>query len=151
MEQREAFTKDFFDALGAKKVSELTGSGIGEIETILTAITTQSEGKTKIVFGKFLASAFHAFLRIDYKQLLKTGTAIQGIVCLLIGLFFMMAPVFATRSIGLGLGLAALFWLGSVCFLTRFPKMPIQAGKSTSCFFIWLLCVWSPSSSPNPA
>lgn len=147
MEQRKAFTNDFFDALGAggaKRVSELTGSGIGEIETILTALTTQSERKTKIVFGKFLASAFHAFRNIDYKQLLRSGSAIRGTIFLLIGLFFMIAPEFATKSIGVGLGLAALFWLGKRLLSNAFSEeADIRRKKYKLIFYMGAMCLVS--------
>ena len=59
-----------------------------------------------------VASVLFSFRNIDLKRLLKTKSVIQGKIYLLIGLLFMMAPHFATKSIGMGLGLAALFWLG---------------------------------------
>lgn len=114
MEQREAFTNDFFDSLragGCKNISELSQGGIDEIETILTALTTQSGRKTKIVIGKFVASLFRSCKNIDFKTLLKSKTLIQGAVCVLVGLFFIIAPDIATRSISMGAGLAAIFLL----------------------------------------
>ncbi|MGN0313774.1 MAG: Mbeg1-like protein [Fusicatenibacter sp.] len=147
LEQRAAFTKDFFDALessGAKCISDLSNSGIGEIETILLSITTQSEGKTKIVIGKLAASALHTFGHVDYKELLKTGSTIQGAICLLIGLFFMMAPSFATRSIGIGLGLAALFWLGRRLLSNAFSEEPeLQRKKYKILLYMVAMCLVS--------
>ena len=64
MQQREAFTNDFFDALqagGCKRISELSKGGIDEVETILTALTMQSGRQTKIVIGKFVTSFFSLF------------------------------------------------------------------------------------------
>lgn len=115
MEQREAFVADFFGALeagGAKNISELSQGGVEEFETILTAITTQSGGKTKIVIGKFFVSIFQAFRHINLKKLMKSGNAIKGTICFIVGMFFLIAPGIATRSISMGLGITAICWMG---------------------------------------
>lgn len=114
MEQREAFTKDFFNSLragGCKSISELSQGGVDEIETVLTALTMQSGRKTKIVIGKLIASFFQTFRNIDFKTLIRSKALLLGGFCVIVGLFFIIFPELASRSISMGLGLAAIFLL----------------------------------------
>ena len=115
MQQREAFTNDFFDALqagGCKRISELSKGGIEEVETILTVLTMQSGRQTKIVIGKLVTSFLHSFRNIEFKTLLRSKTMLQGVLWVIVGLFFIIFPELATRSIGMGIGLAVIFLLG---------------------------------------
>jgi hypothetical protein len=62
MEQRRAFTRDFFDALesgGAKKISELGKGGMDKAKRILFFLT-RSKKKTKIVVRKLIKTYFMA-------------------------------------------------------------------------------------------
>lgn len=116
MEQREIFTRDFFNALeagGAKTMSELVSSGKNEFEAILMSIV-KSEKKTKIVIGKFIKSIIDTIKSINYNEFFKNKGTIQGTVCIIIGIVFMAFPTFASQFVGMGLGLIALFLLGKL-------------------------------------
>ncbi|MCM1375190.1 MAG: DUF2974 domain-containing protein [Lachnospiraceae bacterium] len=114
MEQREAFTKDFFDALeagGAKKMSEITANGMDGIESILIALI-RSENRTKIVVGKLLQSAMNRLQKLEWKTVLKTREMIMGILCFVIGLLVIAEPLLAGKCIGVVLGAFILFLTG---------------------------------------
>lgn len=114
MEQREIFTRDFFNALGAggaKKISEITANGIDSFESILIAVA-RSESKTKVMLGRLVYSAVNAFRPVNLLQALRSKAAVQGIVCFFIGLLFMAAPGTASKGIAIGFGAAALFFIG---------------------------------------
>ena len=114
LEQRKAFTKDFFDALeagGAKKRSELAQSGFEGFEAILLSVV-QSEKKTKIVIGKLVSSFFSTFRSIQLGKLVREKEMLMGMALFLTGLFFMVAPEFAAQCAGIALGGAALIWIG---------------------------------------
>jgi hypothetical protein len=66
MEQRKAFTRDFFDALeagGSKRFSQLGKGGPGEFAVILLAIL-RSESMTKSALGRLLKALFTAHEKI---------------------------------------------------------------------------------------
>ena len=63
-----------------------------------------------------------AFRNIDWKTLMKSGSAIQGTLCLIVGLFFIAAPGIATRSISMGLGLVAIYWMGNRLLCNAFSS-----------------------------
>jgi hypothetical protein len=114
LEQRQAFTKDFFDALesgGAKTLSELSKSGIDEFEVILLSIV-QSESRTKIVIGKFVKSHINALKNVNFKEFLRERSTIQGILMQLAGFLFVAMPRFASKSVGVIIGLTVIAWLG---------------------------------------
>lgn len=146
MEQRETFTNDFFNALessGIHSMSDLSQSGISEVETVLAAIT-DSEIQTKIVIGKFISSVVGAFGNIDYKQLVKTGNTIQGGICFVGGLYFMMAPTFASKTVGVFLGILALIWLGRKLLSTAFAtKGDVSRQKVKVILLLVVMCCLS--------
>lgn len=114
LEQRKAFTKDFFDALeasGAKKGSELTQRGFEGFEAILLSVV-QSERKTKIVIGKFIRSFFKVFRSVQFGKLVREKEMLQGSTLFLIGLFLMVVPEFAAQCAGFAIGGIAVAWLG---------------------------------------
>lgn len=147
LEQRKTFTKDFFDALeagGVKRISDLSGSGISEIESILTALTTQSHRGTKIVIGKFLRSVFRTFRSIDFRSLIKSRAAVRGIVFFVVGLLFMIVPDIATRGISLGLGVISLIWLGKRLLTNAFSVQDEDKRKKWKLiFYMSSMCVIS--------
>lgn len=114
MEQRKTFTKDLFDALessGAKRRSDLSHTGFEGFEAILLSVV-QSENRTKIVIGKFIKSFFSAFTSVQFIELFKEKKMIQGLAFFLLGIVFLIVPEFAAQSVGIGIGIAGVFWLG---------------------------------------
>ncbi len=114
MEQRAAFTRDFFDALeagGAKKMSELTASGMDGMESIMIALI-RSENRTKIVIGKFVQALVRRIQNLEWKRVLRTKRMAVGGLCFFAGLLVIAKPVLAGKCIGVVLGLAVLFLLG---------------------------------------
>lgn len=145
MEQREAFTNDFFTSLqagGCKNISELSNGGISEIETILTALTTQTGKKTKIVIGKLIASLFGSLRKVNFKMLFKTKDVVQGVVALVAGLFFIVAPEIATQSIGFALGLTAIYVLSRRLLHNAFSsETDLKQRKYKTVFYIALIAI----------
>lgn len=114
MEQRESFTRDFFDALeagGARDIREIPEGGFDGFGTILVSIA-ESESRTKIVIGKLFQSALDYLKKIDIKKTLKSRDGIIGITWLLIGLFFMVFPHLAVQTLGISLVLTGFVWSG---------------------------------------
>lgn len=114
MEQREIFTRDFFDALGAggaRKMSEITARGLDGFESILIAIA-QSENRTKLLLGRLIQNVLNRVSQVNFLQLLKQKGTVQSIVCLLLGLGFLAQPSLVAQCVGLSVGLATLFWAG---------------------------------------
>ena len=112
MEQREIFTKDFFDALqanGAKTISEIAEGGLDGFGTILISIA-ESESRTKIVMGKLIKSFWANVKRTNIRESLKSKEGIRGGLIILAGLIFLLAPRLAIQSIGTVLSLAGLVW-----------------------------------------
>lgn len=114
MEQRKVFTKDLFDALeagGAKKRSEIAGSGFDGFEAILLSVI-RSEGKTKVVIGKFIKSFFSAFGSVQFAGLFREKKTLQGVALFVLGLFLTALPEFSAQCVGAGIGIAGAVWLG---------------------------------------
>lgn len=114
MEQREVFTRDFFNALGsggAKKISEISANGIDGFESILIAIA-RSEGKTKVMLGKLVHSIVNTLRPMNLLQTFRSRATLQGMICSFIGLLFMITPGTASKGITIGFGAAALFFIG---------------------------------------
>lgn len=114
MEQREIFTRDFFDALeadGARNISEITEGGLDGFGTILLSIV-ESESRTKIVIGKFLKSFWENIRRIDLKESLRSKEGLRSMLIFAAGMILMLAPELALQGIGTVVSLLALGWSG---------------------------------------
>lgn len=112
MEQREIFTRDFFNALeanGAKTIPEIAEGGLDGFGTILISIA-ESESRTKIVIGKLIKSFWENMKRINIRESLKSKEGVRGGLIILAGLIFLLAPRLAIQSIGTVLSLAGLVW-----------------------------------------
>ncbi|MGG7212697.1 Mbeg1-like protein [Clostridium nigeriense] len=102
MEEREVFTKNFFDALeagGAKQINEVANSGINGFESVLTAMVS-SEKDTKIVVLKLIKSVIKSFSWNNLNKIWKTKGIIRGIGIVILGLFFIKVPENALQIIG---------------------------------------------------
>lgn len=114
LEHRKTFIQDLFDALeagGAKKRTDLAQGGFEEFESILLSVA-RSEGKTKLVIGKFIRSFFSAFASVQFARLFREKKTIQGILLFAVGLIFVIVPGFAAQCVGAGLGAAGVVYLG---------------------------------------
>jgi len=102
MEEREAFVRDFFDALkadGAKDINDIAGGGINGFGTILMSLAN-SESRTKIVIKKLLGTVFSQAKTIDYKAILRTQLGIIGVAAIFLGIVFIVLPNFSYHVIG---------------------------------------------------
>lgn len=114
MEQRETFTRDFFDALGAggaKTISELSANGIDSFESVLIALA-RSESRTKLMFAKLAQSIVNTLRPASLLQTFRSRATLQGMLCLFMGLLFMTVPESASKGIAICFGAAALFFIG---------------------------------------
>ena len=114
MEQRESFTRDFFDALeadGARTVPEIAEGGLDGFGTILLSIA-ESESRTKIVIGKFLKSFWENVRRINLKESLRSKEGVRSILILVAGMLLILAPELAVQGLGTVVSLFALVWSG---------------------------------------
>lgn len=114
MDQREAFTKEFFDALeagGASTITEVANGGIDGFGTILLSIA-DSESRTKIVIGKLLHSWFIHLKHMDFRNILKSQDGVRRIVSIIAGIICMLVPEFAVQSIGIVITLFIFLWSG---------------------------------------
>lgn len=112
MEQRESFTRDFFNALeanGAKTIPEITEGGLDGFGTILISIA-ESESRTKIIIGKLIKSFWENIKKIDIKKSMKSKEGVRGSLIIFAGLVFLLAPELAIQSIGTILSLTGLIW-----------------------------------------
>lgn len=115
LEQREAFVDDFFKALeaeGVERFSELTKLGTDRLESILISLTFGSEKETKTVAVKLIASIWQAFKSVQFVNLFGSEEAIYGVAGMLLGIFFMISPPLATKTVGIALGSALMFFIG---------------------------------------
>lgn len=117
LEQREIFTKDFFDALaigGAVTMSEVATGNLQKFEDILFTFGS-SRKESKFVVGKLLKSFVKGLCRIDFLELFHTKKLLQGSSILLFGILFVCLPELAAKVVGtacfLGLLLYSLFRL----------------------------------------
>ncbi|MGX8728172.1 MAG: Mbeg1-like protein, partial [Lachnospiraceae bacterium] len=109
MEERAAFTKDFFDALkagGAVNVQDIAGNGVNGFGTILASLV-HSEKATHVAFRKFGESAFAQLKSLKPKDLFSSQLGITGGAVLFLGLIFLIMPRASTHIVGyslLGIG-----------------------------------------------
>ena len=136
MEQRAAFTRDFFDALesgGAKTISEITSNGMDGMESILIALI-RSEHKTKVVVRKLLYSILHKVRSIDLKNAIRQKEMLAGILLFFIGLFLIAVPQLAAKCISVLLGIYLILMsiivslMNHVNALTGFTQLMLSAG-----------------------
>ena len=112
MEQREVFTRDFFDALeagGASTIPQVAGGGLDGFGTILLSIV-ESESRTKIVIGKFVRSFAKQLRRISLRDFFRSREWLRGGLTILAGLVFFLAPEFAVQSIGTAVAVVLFGW-----------------------------------------
>ena len=109
MEERAAFTKDFFDALkagGAVNVQDIAGNGVNGFGTILASLV-HSEKATHVAFRKFGESAFAQLKSLKPKDLISSQLGVTGGAVLFLGLIFLIMPKASTHIVGyslLGIG-----------------------------------------------
>lgn len=111
-EQREAFTRDFFDALGAggaATIPQVAEGGLDGFGTILLSIA-ESESRTKIVIGKFIRSFLERMRQVNLKEFLRSKDGIRSGLFILAGLVFFLAPELAVQSIGTVVAVIGFLW-----------------------------------------
>ena len=129
MEQREALTRDVFDAMksgGAVTMDDISKGGFHDFGTILLSVA-QSESKTKIILGKFFGSLWREFEKIRVMENLKTQQGIIDAFLILLGIIFLAVPTAVYDMIG---GAVAL-----VCALFSASKI-LNAGLRDEKAFI---------------
>ena len=102
MEQREAFTRDIFDAMkagGAVSLYDISKGGFHDFGTILLS-AAQSESKTKIILGKFFGSLWREFEKIRVMEALKTQQGLIDAFLILLGIVFLAIPKAIYNMIG---------------------------------------------------
>ena len=143
VEQRKVFTNDLFDALeagGAKKRSDIAGSGFDGFEAILLSVI-RSEGKTKVVIGKFIKSFLSAFGSVQFSGLFREKKTLQGVALFVLGLFLMALPEFAAQCVGAGIGIAGAVWLGKEQLKYAFtPQQDVPKSKARMVMNMVLMC-----------
>lgn len=111
-DQREALTKDFFDALGANGATQMVDipeDGLDGFGTILVALI-ESESRTKVAAKNLLKTAFSYLRRMDVKAVLYKKQGMQGLGLFLVGILFICFPKFAVNGIGIGIMAAGFLW-----------------------------------------
>ncbi len=112
MEQRQAFTRDIFDAMkaaGAVSVYDISKGGFHDFGTILLS-AAHSESKTKIVFGKFFGSLWRSFEKIRFIDAVKSFQGIIDIFLMVIGVMFLTIPQDIYEILGGVVALAVAVW-----------------------------------------
>ena len=111
-DQREAFTKDFFDALGANgatQMLDIPADGFDGFGTILVALI-ESENRTKIAVKNLFKTVFSYLKRMDMKAALHKKQGMQGLGLFLLGILFICFPKFAVNGIGTGIMAVGFLW-----------------------------------------
>ncbi|MBO4458375.1 MAG: DUF2974 domain-containing protein [Butyrivibrio sp.] len=142
MEQREAFTRDVFDAMkagGASSLDDISKGGFHDFGTILLS-AAQSESKTKIIIGKFFGSLWREFEKIRVTEALKTQQGIIDAFLILLGIVFLAIPKAIYNMIGGAVALTcALFSATRILKAgTRDEKAFIKRGRML--FHIIVMC-----------
>ena len=130
MEQRETFTRDFFNALrsgGAKTMQEIAEGGLDSFGTVLVSIA-ESESRTKIVIGKLIKSYLTRIRKVDIKELIHSKEGLQADLFLLAGIICMLFPTQAVSSIGIVLCVCGVIWSGKK-ILEYGLKQELQAAE----------------------
>ena len=143
MEQRKIFTKDLFDSLkagGAEKVQDIQDGGMHGFGTILLS-AANSESKTKIVFGKFMSTAWGKFEKLDFMDAIKSQQGLVSIFLILLGLVFFAIPEKAYALLGGTVAFAGVIWSGAFLLKsgTRDEKIALKRGRML--FWMIIMCV----------
>ncbi len=112
MEQRQAFTRDIFDAMkaaGAVSVYDISKGGFHDFGTILLS-AANSESKTKIVFGKFFGSLWRSFEKIRFVDTIKSLQGLIDIFLIFIGIIFLTLPQEVYTILGGFIALVCAIW-----------------------------------------
>lgn len=112
MEQRQAFTRDIFDAMkaaGAVSIYDISKGGFHDFGTILLS-AANSESKTKIVFGKFFGSLWRSIEKIKVVDTIKSLQGLIDIFLIFIGIIFLTIPKEVYMVLGGGIALVVALW-----------------------------------------
>ena len=112
MEQRQAFTRDIFDAMkaaGAVSVYDISKGGFHDFDTILLS-AANSESKTKIVFGKFFGSLWRSIEKIKFVDTLKSLQGLIDIFLIFIGIIFLTIPKEVYMVLGGAIAFVVALW-----------------------------------------
>lgn len=108
MEQRELFTRDFFDAIesgGARLVTELAEGGLKGFEGILFSMG-KSDQRTQRLFGNLLQRMRVQLLTMDWIGMLREKRMVLAMITFVLGMFFICIPNWSLHVIGAGFFLA---------------------------------------------
>ena len=112
MEQRQAFTRDIFDAMkaaGAVSVYDISKGGFHDFGTILLS-AANSESKTKIVFGKFFGSLWRSIEKIKFVDTIKSLQGLIDIFLIFIGIVFLTIPKEVYMVLGGAIAFVVALW-----------------------------------------
>ncbi len=112
MEQRQAFTRDIFDAMkaaGAVSIYDISKGGFHDFGTILLS-AANSESKTKIVFGKFFGALWRSIEKIKVVDTIKSLQGLIDIFLIFIGIVFLTIPKEVYMVLGGGIALVVAIW-----------------------------------------
>ncbi len=148
MEQREIFTRDIFDALkagGATKVQDIQDGGMHGFGTILLS-AANSESKTKIVFGKFVNTAWRRFERLKFIETMRSQQGLISLSLIFVGLVFFAIPETVYNFLGALIAFAGIIWSGAFLLKSgeREENRAIKRGRMIfwmviMCFMVFLL------------
>ncbi len=148
MEQREIFTRDIFDALkagGATTIQEIQDGGMHGFGTILLS-AANSESKTKIVFGKFVNTAWRRFERLKFIDTMKSQQGLISLSLIFVGLVFFAIPETVYNFLGALIAFAGIIWSGAFLLKSgeREENRAIKRGRMIfwmviMCFMVFLL------------
>ena len=112
MGQRQAFTRDIFDAMkaaGAVSVYDISKGGFHDFGTILLS-AANSESKTKIVFGKFFGSLWRSIEKIKFVDTIKSLQGLIDIFLIFIGIIFLTIPKEVYMVLGGAIAFVVALW-----------------------------------------
>lgn len=112
MEDREAFTEDFFDALrsgGADTVDDIAKSGLGGFGTILYSLI-RVESQTKVVLGRLFRELLLNMRKLHPNDIISTKTGIAGLALLGLGILFLALPNSSYHIVGYTAAVIAVIW-----------------------------------------
>ena len=112
MEQRQAFTRDIFDAMkaaGAVSIYDISKGGFHDFGTILLS-AANSESKTKIVFGKFFGSLWRSIEKIKVVDTIKSLQGLIDIFLIFIGIVFLTIPKEVYMVLGGAIAFVVALW-----------------------------------------
>ncbi len=142
MEQRQAFTKDIFDAMkagGATTIYDISKGGFHDFGTILLS-AANSESKTKIIVGKFFGSLWRSFEKIRILDAIKSLQGIVDLFMIFLGIIFLTIPEAVYSVLGGGIALTVAIW-SSIMLVkagTREEKLFIKRGR----MIFHLILIW---------